>query len=117
MGTKNTPPELSTDNSGAVPTTVTALIYKHLAFNQMITVIPETQQVVGDISENLRSLLATKSVNDLIAEHALIKVGKKKVPVPVETKTNEAHKPKDDAEKETTESEQVENPEKKPRVD
>lgn len=112
-------PESSLESGAAAPpTTVTALIYKHLAFNQMITVIPETNQVVGEISESLRNLLAVKSVNDLINEHALIKVGKKKVPAPGDNKASEMIPRTDDNnnEKEKLESDSMENPDKRPRL-
>ena len=54
-----------------------ANVYKHMGLDEMITVMSDTQKVIGVLSEMMKRYLVKYSLNDLIKDRVLVKVGQK----------------------------------------
>ena len=58
---------------------ISAHVYRHLDLEETITVMPNSQKVIGNISEYMKRALLENTVQELIQEGSLVKVGQRKV--------------------------------------
>ena len=54
-----------------------AIVYKHLGLDEMITVMADTNKVIGRVSEMMKRTLVKYSLYELVRNNVLVKVGQK----------------------------------------